>query len=266
MRRRLRSAKQNRTKVFITQYSRVRKALVRPIAFCPDPPASTVYSSSGSNYVNLKMPRKSLDETFVWNPVKEKWLLEKMDDFYSSNPSRQPGMQIYDLWANEFNTEFGGVLAHGVTLYPKKERMRKIYKGWKVLQSQTGLGYDPVADRVVCSDEAWQSFIKGLRHKELHYNVFEKTHAAGAYGYGSVTMGDGSNPSVDYEFNFVNSETHPCLEEDLTPTAGGRLADTRQGPDVASPSRRSGSLGKRKQRDATDAMAYEAMEEVRDYF
>ena len=107
---------------------------------------------------------------------------------------------------------------------------------------------------------------EGLRHKELHYNVFEKTHAAGAYSYGSVTMGDGSNPSVDYEFNFTNSETHPCLEEDLTPTAGGRQADTRQGPDVAGPSRRSGSLGKRKQRDATDAMAYEAMEEVRDYF
>ena len=107
---------------------------------------------------------------------------------------------------------------------------------------------------------------EGLRHKELQYNVFDKTHAAGAYGYGSVTMGDGSNPSVDYDFNFANSETHPCLEEDVTPTAGGRQADSRQGTDVAGPSRRSGSLGKRKQRDATDAMAYEAMEEVRDYF
>ncbi|GMN55254.1 hypothetical protein TIFTF001_024371 [Ficus carica] len=194
MRRRLRSATQTRTKGQITHFSRSRKASVRPIASCPDPPASTVYSSSGSNSVNL-----------------------------------------------------------------------------------TGLGYDSEADRVVCSDEAWQSFIKehplckhlryeGLRHKELQYNVFEKTHAAGAYGYGSVMMGDGSNPSVDYDFNFANSETHPCLEEDVTPTAGGRLADTRQGPDVAGPSRRSGSLGKRKQRDATDTMAYEAMEEVRDYF
>ncbi|GMN53810.1 hypothetical protein TIFTF001_022942 [Ficus carica] len=54
MRRRHRSAKQNRTKVLITQYSRVRKALVRPIASCPDPPVSTVYSSSGSNSVNLR--------------------------------------------------------------------------------------------------------------------------------------------------------------------------------------------------------------------
>ena len=79
-------------------------------------------------------------------------------------------------------------------------------------------------------------------------------------------MGDASNPSVDYEFNFANSETHPCLEEDLTPPAGRRPGDARQGSDVASPFRRSGSLGKRKQREATDAMAYEAMEEVRDYF
>ena len=107
---------------------------------------------------------------------------------------------------------------------------------------------------------------EGLRHKELQFNVFERTHAAGAYAYGSVTMGDASNPSVDYEFNFANSETHPCLEEDLTPPAGRRPGEARQGSDVAGPSRRSGSLGKRKQREATDAMAYEAMEEVRDYF
>ncbi|GMN37787.1 hypothetical protein TIFTF001_007107 [Ficus carica] len=212
------------------------------------------------------MPCKSSGETYVWNPVKERRLLEKLDDFYSANPGRQPAMRIYDLWANEFNTEFGGVPAHGSNLYQKKECMRKIYKGWKVLKVQTGLGYDFEADRVVCSDEAWHLRYEGLRHKELQYNVLEKTHAAGAYGYGSVTMGDGSNPSVDYDFNFVNSETHPCLEEDVTMTAGGRQADSRQRPDVAGPSRRSGSLGKRKQRDATDAMAYEAMEEVRDYF
>ncbi|GMN18950.1 hypothetical protein TIFTF001_049872 [Ficus carica] len=277
MRRRLRSATQTRTKGHITPFSRRRKASVRPIASCPDPPSSTVYSSSGSNSVNLEMPRKLSGETFVWNSVKESRLLEKLDDFYSSNPGRQPSMQLYDIWANEFNIEFGGVPALGTTLYQKKERMRKIYKGWKVLKVQTGLGYDPVADRVVCSDEAWQSFVKehplcrhlryeGLRHKELQYNVFEKTQAAGAYGYGSVTMGDASNPSVDYDFNFANSETHPFIEEDVTPTAGGRQVDTRQGPDAAGPSRRSGSLGKRKQRDATDAMTYEAMEEVRDYF
>ncbi|GMN63841.1 hypothetical protein TIFTF001_032915 [Ficus carica] len=133
------------------------------------------------------MPRKSSGETFVWNTVKEKRLLEKLDDFYSSNPGRQPGKQIYDLWAKEFNIEFASPL-------------------------------------------------RGLRHKELQYNVFEKTHAAGAYGYGSVTMGDGSTPSVDYEFKYANSETHPCLDEDLTPIACGRQADTRQGPDVAGPS------------------------------
>ncbi|GMN49303.1 hypothetical protein TIFTF001_018470 [Ficus carica] len=277
MRRRLRSAKRYRRKVFITQYSRVRKALARPVVSCPVPPASTVYSSSGSNSINLEMPRKTSGETFVWNPVKERRLLEKLDDFYAANPGKQPAMQIYELWVSEFNSEFGGVPAHGTTLYQKKERMRKIYRGWKSLKTNTGLGYDSATDRVVCSDDAWQSFIRdnplcrhlrheGLRHKELQFNVFEKMHAAGAYAYGSVTMGDASNPSVDYEFNFANSETHPCLEEDLTPPTGRRPGDARQGSNVAGPSRRSGSLGKRKQREATDAMAYEAMEEVRDYF
>ncbi|GMN46167.1 hypothetical protein TIFTF001_015353 [Ficus carica] len=146
MRRRLRSANQDRTKGLITHYFRIRKALVRPIASCPDPPASTVYSSSGSNSVTLEMPRKSSGETFVWNHVKEKRLLEKLDDYASSYS-----------------------------------------------------GYDLATDRVDCSDEAWQSFInihseckhlryEGLRNKELYYNVFDKTHAAGASGYGSVTM------------------------------------------------------------------------------
>ncbi|GMN27113.1 hypothetical protein TIFTF001_040974 [Ficus carica] len=107
---------------------------------------------------------------------------------------------------------------------------------------------------------------EGLRHKELQFNVFGKTYAAGTYAYGSVTMGDASNLSVEDAFNFANSETNPCIEEDLTPPAGRRPGDARQGSDVAGPSRRSGSLGKRKQREATNAMAYEAMEEVRDYF
>ncbi|GMN59905.1 hypothetical protein TIFTF001_029002 [Ficus carica] len=71
--------------------------------------------------------------------------------------------------------------------------MKKVYRGWKVLQAYTGLGYDPATDKVVYSDEAWQSFIKvhkkckhlhyeGLRNKELYYNVFKKTHAADALG------------------------------------------------------------------------------------
>ncbi|GMN35513.1 hypothetical protein TIFTF001_042238 [Ficus carica] len=131
------------------------------------------------------MPRKTLGETYVWDPPKEKRFLQKLDDFLSSNDSKQPTIQIYKLWANEFNSEFGGVPAHGGTLYQKKERMKKIYHGWKFLQSRTGLGYDPVTDRVICSDEAWQSFIKvnnecnhlrheGLRNKDLYYNVFEK--------------------------------------------------------------------------------------------
>ncbi|GMN68184.1 hypothetical protein TIFTF001_037241 [Ficus carica] len=77
--------------------------------------------------------------------------------------------------------------------------MKKIYRGWKALQCRIGLGYDMSTDRVICSDDAWQSFIQvykesnhlrheGLRNKELYYNVFKKNHAAGASGFGSVIM------------------------------------------------------------------------------
>ncbi|GMN60652.1 hypothetical protein TIFTF001_029736 [Ficus carica] len=38
--------------------------------------------------------------------------------------------------------------------------MKKIYRGWKALQVRTGLGYDPSMDKVICSDDAWQSFIQ----------------------------------------------------------------------------------------------------------
>ncbi|GMN55587.1 hypothetical protein TIFTF001_024707 [Ficus carica] len=66
--------------------------------------------------------------------------------------------------------------------------MKKIYRRWKALQVRIGLGYDPSINRVICSDDAWQSFIQvhnecnhlrheGLRHKELYYNIFEKNHA-----------------------------------------------------------------------------------------
>ncbi|GMN26339.1 hypothetical protein TIFTF001_001280 [Ficus carica] len=147
------------------------------------------------------MPRKASSETYVWDNAKEKLFLEKLDDFLMCNGGKQPTMQILDLWATQFNAEFGGVL-----------------------QSRTGLGYDPVTDPVICSDEAWQSFIKvnkecnhlrheGLRNKDLYYNVFEKNHATGAFAFGSVTMGGGSTPSADFDFSMDNSGTHPVFEE-----------------------------------------------------
>ena len=68
---------------------------------------------------------KSSGETYVWDPVKEKRLLKKLDDFFSCNSGKQPTIQIYDLWANEFNSKFGGVPAYGVTLYQKKRADEK---------------------------------------------------------------------------------------------------------------------------------------------
>ncbi|GMN66138.1 hypothetical protein TIFTF001_035209 [Ficus carica] len=124
--------------------------------------------------------------------------------------------------------------------------MKKIYRGWKALQCRTGLGYDPSTDRVICSDDAWQSFIqvykecnhlrhKGLRNKELYYNVFAKNHVAGASGFGSFTMRDDSTPYVEHEGSMDNSGTWPILEEELTPTTCARHCNNRRsGVDVGS--------------------------------
>ena len=73
----------------------------------------------------------------------------------------------------------------------------------------------------------------GLRNKELYYNVFGKNHAACASGFGSVTMGGGSTPSVDFDFSIDNSGTHSFLEEEITPSNGGRQGNMRRGPDEA---------------------------------
>ncbi|GMN72966.1 hypothetical protein TIFTF001_052103 [Ficus carica] len=59
-------------------------------------------------------------------------------------------------------------------------------------------------------------------------------------------MGGGSTPSVDFDFSIDNSGTHPVLEEEITPTNGGKQGNTRRGPDDAVPSRFRGSAGKRK--------------------
>ncbi|GMN58641.1 hypothetical protein TIFTF001_027740 [Ficus carica] len=116
--------------------------------------------------------------------------------------------------------------------------MKKIYRGWKALQVWTGLGYDPSTDKVIYSDDAWQSFIqvhkecnllrhKGLCNKELYYNLFEKNHAAGASGFGA------------------------SIEKRATKLAHHGLE---------------GSFGKRKQRGATDEMTYSAMQEIVSHF
>ncbi|GMN73912.1 hypothetical protein TIFTF001_052270, partial [Ficus carica] len=57
------------------------------------------------------MPRKSSGETYVWDPVKEKLFLEKLDDYLPSTGGKPPTSSILNLWANEFNAQFGGVPA-----------------------------------------------------------------------------------------------------------------------------------------------------------
>ncbi|GMN61100.1 hypothetical protein TIFTF001_030190 [Ficus carica] len=107
--------------------------------------------------------------------------------------------------------------------------MKKIYRGWKVLQVRTRLGYDPSTDRVICSDDAWQSFIqvhkecnhlrhKGLHHKELYYNLFEK----------------------------IMQQVPRDLGEEPTSTNDGWQGVHRRAGDEAGPSRSRGSFGKRK--------------------
>ncbi|GMN72326.1 hypothetical protein TIFTF001_051989 [Ficus carica] len=224
------------------------------------------------------MPRKASGESYVWTDAKERLFLEKLDDYLAERGGKQPTHVVLDLWANEFNTRFGGVPAFASTLSQKKERMKKIYRGWKSLQTHTGLGYDPRTDTVVCSDETWLSFVKdnkecthlryeGLRHKELYYNIFEKNHAAGASAFGSVTMGGGSSPSFEFDLSMGNSGTQPGMEDDISPSIGTRRqANTRGSHDDAGPSRSRGSAGKRKQRSATDDMTYTAMEEIANHF
>ncbi|GMN43467.1 hypothetical protein TIFTF001_012668 [Ficus carica] len=155
--------------------------------------------------------------------------------------------------------------------------MKKIYRGWKALQRRTGLGYDPLTDRVICSDEAWQSFIgvykecnhlryEGLRNKELYYNMFEKNHVAGASGYGSVTMPADSTPYGDVEASMDYSETRVDLKEDITPTTGPRPCNNIRSVADAGPSGSRASSGKRKQRDETDEMTFIAMQEIVGHF
>ena len=68
------------------------------------------------------MPRKATSERYSWDNAKEKKLLEKLDEYLSYSDGRQPSLDVYNRWAAEFNTEFNGVPAHGLTLCQKKKR------------------------------------------------------------------------------------------------------------------------------------------------
>ncbi|GMN31281.1 hypothetical protein TIFTF001_049672 [Ficus carica] len=192
--------------------------------------------------------RKASGESYVWTDAKERLFLEKLDEYLAERGGKQPPTAILELWANEFNTRFGG------------------------------LGYDPRTDTVVCSDETWQTFLKdnkecthlryeGLRHKELYFNIFDKNHAAGASAFGSVTMEGGSSLPFEFDLSMGHSGTQPLMEDDNSPSIGARRqANMRGAHDDAGPSRSRGSAGKRKQREVTDDMTYTAMEEIANHF
>ncbi|GMN63338.1 hypothetical protein TIFTF001_032421 [Ficus carica] len=186
------------------------------------------------------MPRKASGESYVWDHAKEKLFLEKLDDYLASRGGKQTTSSILELWAR--------------------------------------LEYDPVTDTVVCSDETWHNFVKdnkecthlryeGLRNKELYYNIFEKNHAAGASGFGYVTMGGGSTPSFEFDFSMDQSGTQPVMEDEISPSIGARRqANTIGVNNEGGPSRSRGSTGKRKQMEAMDDMTFSAMQEIVNHF
>ncbi|GMN27705.1 hypothetical protein TIFTF001_050486 [Ficus carica] len=219
------------------------------------------------------MPRRATGESYSWDQAKETVFLEKLDYYVAYHSGRHPLISVLDGWAREFNAAFGGVPAYSLTLSQKKDRMKKINRGWKALQCRTGLGYDPVTYRVICLDDQWQSFIQvhkecnhlryeGLGNKELYYNIFEKNHAVGASGYESVSMPDDSPATVDLDASLDNSGIGPVPEDDLTASSGTRRWTNRRRSVGAGPSRSRGSSGKRKQRDETDEMTFMAMQVI----
>ena len=107
---------------------------------------------------------------------------------------------------------------------------------------------------------------EGLRHKELYYNVFEKKHAAGASGYGSVTMADENASYFDFDASMDDSAYRPELQEDFPPTPSTRRMNNLRSGDEAGPSRSGRSSGKRKQRDEADEMTFLAMQEIVTHF
>ena len=107
---------------------------------------------------------------------------------------------------------------------------------------------------------------EGLRNKELYYNVFEKHHATNTSGFGSVTMRDRSNPYVEAEVSMDNFGTQSVLDEELTPTNGGRQGVNRRAGGEAGPSLSRDSSGKRKQREAMVEMTYSPMQEIVSHF
>ena len=102
---------------------------------------------------------------------------------------------------------------------------------------------------------------EGLRNKELYYNIFEKKHAAGASGYGSVSMPDDSPAPVDLDASQDNSGIGPMTGDDPA-GVGTRRCNNRRAGAAAGPSRSRGSSGKRKQRDETDEITFMAMQEI----
>ena len=107
---------------------------------------------------------------------------------------------------------------------------------------------------------------EGLRHKELYYNVFDKNHAAGASGYGSVTMPDENASYYDFDASMDNSAYRPEIQEDFPPTPSMRRTNNMRASDDAGPSRSGRSSGKRKQRDEADEMTFLAMQEIVTHF
>ncbi|XP_024023429.1 uncharacterized protein LOC112092196 [Morus notabilis] len=141
------------------------------------------------------MAGRRRDRDVNWSPEAEEQLLRRLGEFNLLNSAgTTPNREKFTQWATELSNHFSVPLGWD-KVKQKTARLKKTFEAEFLLRTATGLGWDPIEKKPMCTDQYWQQFVtshpeverarrKPLPDYDLYFCAFVNSRATGVNEYG----------------------------------------------------------------------------------
>ncbi|KAL0010676.1 hypothetical protein SO802_005784 [Lithocarpus litseifolius] len=191
-------------------------------------PSSASSVASSSQRVPLLMEERTTDaeDGKLWPSVVEKHFIDVLleEEAKGNMPQGQFKTGTWTVVLNEFNKRTNKNY-NKTQLTQKFQRLKGRHRIFSQLIGRTGMGWDPIANTVTASEDAWAAAFavnhkfkefrkKGLQHYELLGRLFNSNTATGFLQMSSAQPAPNSDEERELDAAFLSSGVHVNVNTD----------------------------------------------------
>ncbi|KAL0015654.1 hypothetical protein SO802_002723 [Lithocarpus litseifolius] len=198
------------------------------VPFRASVPSLASCSASSSHHVPLLMEERTTDaeDGKLWPSVVEKHFIDVLleEEAKGNMPQGQFKTGTWTVVLNEFNKRTTKNY-NKTQLTQKYQRLKVRHRIFSQLIGRTGMGWDPIANMVTASEDAWAAAFavnhkfkdfkkKGLQHYELLGRLFNTNTATGFLQMSSAQPAPNSDEERELDAAFLSSGLHGNVNTD----------------------------------------------------